>query len=176
MALGDISLLRQDAFGGIGSRKHAVASGAAASIKAGEFVLKTPGDPSVVVWTASNTAKPVVGTDYIVGLSASTSTDTVGAAGTVEIYPLIPGQVFLGNPTTPATFGTATTGVLTQATYDALVGDRVLLRTSAAGVQTIEPTDGATYGLVIQPLDITRYPGKVAFSINPGCDYLAKSS
>ena len=176
MALGDISLLREGAFGGIGSRKHAVQAGAAASIKAGELVLKTPGSAYVTVWTASNTAKPVVATDWIAGLSASTSTETAAADGTVEIYPLVPGQVFLGTPTTPATFGTATTGVLTQATYDALIGDRVLLKTTAAGVQTIEPTDGATYGLVIQPLDITRYPGKVAFSIKPGCDYLAQAS
>jgi hypothetical protein len=176
MALGDFTILREASFGVPGSRKHAVAAGAVASIKAGELVLKTPGDASVLVWTASNTAKPVVGTDYIAGLSATISTDTAAAAGSVEIIPITPGMVLLGTPTTPATFGTATTGVLTQATYDALVGDRVLLRTSAAGVQTVEPTDGATYGLVIQPLDIVRYPGKVAISINPNIDYLTKNS
>ena len=176
MALGDIILHKEGAFGSIGSRKHAVAAGAASSIKAGELVLKIPGDPSVLVWTASNSAKPVVGTDWIAGMSASTSTDTASAAGSVEIIPLVLGQVFLGNPDVPATFGTATNGVLTQATYDALVGDRVLLKTSVAGVQTILAVDGATSGLVIQPLDITRYPGKVAFSIKPGCDYMAQNS
>ena len=168
--------MRESSFGAPGSRKHAVASGAAATIKAGELVLKTPGDASVVVWTASNAAKPVVATDWIAGLSTSTSTDTASAAGTVDIISDFSGLVFLGTPTTPATFGTATTGVTTQATYDALVGDRVLLRTSAAGVQTIEPSDGATYGLVIEPLEIAKYPGKVAFSIKPGCSYLAQAS
>lgn len=166
MALGDISILRPGAFGSIGSRKHAVAAGAAASIKAGELVLKTLGDASVLVWTASNTAKPVVATDFIAGLSASTSTDTASAAGTVEIIPITPGMVFLGNPDTAATWNT-------QAKYDALVGDRVLLSTTAGGVQTLLAADGATYGLVVEPLDIAAYPGKVAFSIRQGASYTA---
>ena len=166
MALGDIMIHREGSFGVPGARKHAVAAGAVASIKAGELVLKTLGDASVVVWTASNSAKPVVGTDYIAGLSASTSTDTASAAGTVDIIPNVPGMVYLGNPDVGTTWDT-------QAEYDALVGDRVLLKTSAAGVQTILASDLATSGLVIEPLDIVRYPGKVAFSIRQGCNYFA---
>jgi hypothetical protein len=61
MAKGDIEILHVPGVGVPGSRKHAVAAGAANSIKAGELVLKTIGDKSVVVWTASNTAKPVAG-------------------------------------------------------------------------------------------------------------------
>jgi len=166
MARGDIQIFKNGAFGPVGTTKHAVAAGAAASIKAGELVLKSLGDASVVAWTANNTAKPVVGTDYIAGISMSDSTDTASAAGTVEIMPLVPGAIYLANPETPASFDT-------QAEYDALVGDRVLLKTTAAGVQTILGTDGATYGLVIMPLNIAEFPGKVAFSIRAGASYLA---
>jgi hypothetical protein len=166
MALGDIVLHKEGAFGSIGSRKYVVASGAAATINAGELVLKALGGAAVTVWTASNNAKPVAGTDFIGGLSASTSTDTATANGTVELIPLVQGQVFLGNPNTAASWDT-------QSEYDALVGDRVLLDTTAAGVQTILHTDGATYGLVIEPLDIAKYPGKVAFSIRAACAYNA---
>ena len=168
---------REGAFGTPGGRKHAVAAGAAATIKAGELVLKTPGDPSVVVWTASNTAKPVIGTDWVAGLSSSTSTDTASAAGTVDIIPIVPGMVLLFNAEVPATFGyNTTTGVVTQATYDALVGDRVLLKTTAAGVQTLLASDGATYGLLIEPLDIAKYPGKVAVTVKHGCLYTSQTS
>jgi hypothetical protein len=38
-------------------------------------------------------AKPLVGTDYLIGISGSTSTDTVAAAGTVEVYVLKGGEV-----------------------------------------------------------------------------------
>ena len=177
MALGDIMIHRDGSFGTSGARKMAVASGAAATIKAGELVLKAPGSPYVVVWTASNTAKPVVGTDYLAGVSTSTSTDTAAADGTVEIISDFMGMVFLGNAEVPATFGyNTTTGVVTQSTYDALVGDSVLLKTTAAGVQTLLASDGNTQGLTIEPLDVAKFPGKVAFSIKPSCSYLFKVS
>lgn len=166
MALGNVTILREGAFGNQGSRVHAVAAGAAATIKAGELVLKTLGDASVVVWTAGAATLPVVGTDYVAGLSASTSTDTAGAAGTVEIIPITPGTVYLCNANTAASWDT-------QAEYDALVGDRVLLDCSAGGVQTILHTDGANNGIVVEPLDIAKYPGKVAFSLRNGLSYLA---
>ena len=171
MALGDISILRECSFGGIGARRHVVASGTTASIKAGELVLKTPGDPAVVVWTASNSAKPVVGTDYLAGLSASTSTETASAAGEVYVYPLVPGVVYLGNPLTPLDCDT-------QTEYDALVGNCVRLNTTSGGVQTVIDADthGATYGLIIEPLDLARYPGKIAFSVKLACSYTEQRS
>lgn len=164
--MGDIEILVNAPFGVPGSRKHAVAAGAVASIKAGQLVLKALGSPSVIAWDASNTAKPVVGTDYIAGLSASTSTDTAAAVGTVEILPILPGMILLANPAVAATWNT-------QAEYDALVGDRVLLNTAADGTQTILASDSATSGLVIEPLDVTKYPGKVAFSVRSGANYFA---
>ena len=104
-------------------------------------------------------------TDYLAGLATSDSTDTATAVGTVDIMFITPDMVLLANPDTAATWNT-------QAKYDALVGDRVLLSTTAAGVQTILAADGATYGLVIQPLDIAKHPGKVAFSVRNDAMYL----
>lgn len=168
MALGDIMIYKEGPFGSIGTIKMAVTSGTTSSINAGELVLKTPGSAFVTAWDATASTKPVVGTDYLAGLAMSTSTETATAVGYVEILPIIPGQIFLGNPKVAATWDT-------QAEYDALVGDRVLLDT-VSGVQTLLATDGATYGLVIQPLDISAYPGKIAFSFNPNVNYLTKNS
>jgi hypothetical protein len=106
-------------------------------------------------------------TDFIAGLSTSESTDTAGAAGSVEIMPILPGMVFLGNPKVAADWNT-------QSEYDDLVGNQVRLDTTAAGVQTIiNDTHGATYGIIIEPLDLAAYPGKVAFSIRSACNYFA---
>lgn len=166
MALGDVVLYKDPSFGSRGSDTHQVASGAAATINAGEFVLKTPGSQYVVAW-GNTSAKPVVGTDFLAGLSATTSTDTASAAGTVEIIPLIPGQMFLVNPDVAASWDT-------QAEYNALVGDRVLLKSgSVGGAQTLLATDGSTNGFVVENLDITKYPGKVAISARAGLSYLA---
>lgn len=164
--VGDVLLFKDPSFGAIGSAPAQVASGAAATINAGELVLKTLGSQYVVAW-GNSAAKPVVGTDYIAGLSTSTSTDTASAAGTVDIMPLVPGQVFLIAPNAPTSFDT-------QSEYNALVGDRVLLNSgSVGGAQTILAVDGATNGLVIQDLNIANVPGKVAFCIRAGASYLA---
>lgn len=162
---GDILPYNDGAFGAIGSRTHQVASGTTASISAGELVLKTLGNQYVVVWTANNTAKPVVATDFLAGVSTTASNETTTAAGTVSVTPIVPGQVWLAAPTVAATWNT-------QAKYNALVGARVLLSCTTAGVQTILATDGATNGLVIENLDITQFPGKVAFSLRAGLSYL----
>lgn len=166
MATGDILLFKDPSFGSIGSSPAQVASGTTASINAGELVLKALGSQYVTAWTAGSAAKPVVGTDYVAGLSASASNETSSAAGTVDVIPLVPGQVFLGAPTAPTSWDT-------QSEYNALVGDRVLLNCSAGGVQTVLATDGSTNGLVVQDLDITKFPGKVAFCIRAGANYLA---
>lgn len=160
--LGDITFLEEGTFGNTGTIKYVVASGTAASIKAGEPVLKALG---AAVVTAMATNKPVVATDYLAGIAASTSTETATAAGTVEVYRLAPGVVYLIDPKVAATFDT-------QAEYDALVGARVLLDLTSTK-WTILAADGATYGCVIMPLDIAKHPGKVAFSFRAGCSYLA---
>ena len=151
----------EPSFGSIGSRKWTV-SPSATPIYAGEPIVRVLGGYTV---KSLQSTGPVVGTDYIVGISASNSTHTATATGTVEVVPMVPGQVWLGNPTTSTSWDT-------QFEYDYLVGDRVLLAESSAGVYTVGASDGATSGLVVQPLDITRYPGKVAFSFRNDCSDL----
>lgn len=165
MANGDFKVLNAGAFGDRGAHRYNVSSGTTASIKAGELVLRGLGAANPTVWTVSNSAKPVVATDFVLGLSTSASTETASLAGTVDVMPLMNDMVLLGNPTTAATWNT-------QAKYDALVGSRVLLNTDSAGVQTVLATDGSTNGLVVQPLDVSKYPAKVAFSLRAGCSDL----
>lgn len=61
---------------------------------------------------------------------------------------------------------------MTQAEYDALVGARVLIDLTA-GSYTLLASDSANNGCVVEPLDISLFPGKVAFSIRAGANYLA---
>jgi hypothetical protein len=156
MALGDITILEQGSTNGRGSRVCNVAAGAT-TINAGEPVARALGAATV---TAMATNKPVVATDFLVGIAMTTSTQTASAAGTVEVFPINNGTTYLIAPKVAATFDT-------QDEYDALVGDRVLIDLTT-GVYTILATDGATSGCVIQPLEVAKYPGKVAFAFRAG--------
>lgn len=160
--LGDIQIYDEGAFGYPGDVEYAVASGTTASINAGEPVLKALG---AAVVTAATDGTPVVATDFMAGISATTSTETASAAGTVKVMKLVDGVSYLGNPKDPTLWDT-------QAEYDALVGDRVVFDLTS-GVFTVEATDGATNGLVVMPLDIKKHPGKVRFAIRAAADYLA---
>lgn len=162
MSIGNVKFLDMAQFGSIGSRRFAVASGTTASINPGEPVGKALGAAAVA---ALATNKPVVATDFMAGISVSTSTETASAAGYVDVMPLIPGVVYLCAPLTAATWDT-------QTEYDALVGDRVLFDLTT-GVYTITATDGATSGLVVEPLEIAKFPGQVAFSIRTAVAYYA---
>lgn len=141
------------------------------AIVAASATLIYPGDPIVVslgavqVATSMATNKPVVATDYVLGISTSLSNNTAALAGTVDFVPVDSSDVMLISPTVAATWDT-------QAKYDALVGSRVLLDLTASKYTALA-ADGATYGCVIQPLEIAKYPGKVAFSFRAGCSPLA---
>lgn len=145
----------------VGSRVMNVAA-AATTINPGEPVAQSLGAATV---TAMATNKPVVGTDYLVGIAATTSTQTASAAGTVQVVPLVPGQTFLMSPNSTAAFDT-------QAEYDALVGDRVLIDLTGT-TYTLLATDGSTYGCVILPMLITENPGKVLFTFRNAVSYLS---
>ena len=162
MAVGDITIKDASAFEGIGALKFNVAAGATA-INAGEPVTCPLGAVQAAVAAATNT--PTVGTDYVAGVAAIASTQTASVAGSVTCYPVNSAMVFLIAPKVAATFAT-------QAAYDALVGSRVLMDLTA-GVYTILAADGSTYGCVIRPLDIFKYPGKVAFSFRAAASYVA---
>lgn len=159
--LGDIKVLRPAQFGDVGSKQFAVAA-SATTIKPGEPVAKALG-ASVVTPLATN--KPVVGTDYLAGIAMTESTNTAAAAGVVDVMPLVPNVVYIMSPKVAATWDT-------QAEYDALVGDRVLIDLTA-GSYTILAADSANNGCVIEPLDVKKYPGKVAFSFRNAVNYLS---
>ena len=161
MAKGDIQIYEQATLQQVGSKKANVAA-AATTINPGEPVAATLGGTTV---TALATNKPVVATDFMAGIAQSTSTQTASVAGTVDYLPLAPGITYMIAPNAPTSWNT-------QAKYDALVGKRVLLDLTA-GVYTILAADGATSGCVIMPLDISKYPGMVAFQFRAGVNFLA---
>ena len=161
MASGDIQYYEISTIQLNGSKKANVAA-AATTILPGEPVSRALGAVSV---TQMATNKPVVAVDFLVGIATSTSTQTASLAGTVDYMPVQPGVTYLISPKVAATFNT-------QVLYDALVGKRVLLDLTS-GVFTILAVDGATSGCVIMPLDVARYPGKVAFQLRWGVSDLA---
>ncbi len=162
MSLGDFQVFESGAFGDIGTHTYLVASGTTASIKPGEPVVRTLGSQYVAL---AATNSPVVGTQYVVGVAGTQSTETSTAEGKVQVTPLVPGVIYLGNPKVAATWNT-------QTKYDALVGARVLWDLTSSAF-TILASDGATNGLVVEEINIAEVPNKVAFSIRSGASYLA---
>jgi len=149
---------------GLGGVKHVVASGTTASIAAGDPVVKTIGGPAVAVGADGI---PVVGTDYMAGIAINASTETASAKGYVTVQPLNTSQIWLA----PAKSATA---VDTQAEYDALVGNQVLLDlTSSTWTIDESAAHHADNGCVIEYLDVSKHPGKVAFSFRAAAIYNA---
>ncbi len=163
MATADIRILRPSTFGSAGTHKFQVAAASGfPTINEGEPVGYALGQQYAATLA---TDEPVVGTTFMAGISASASTETASVDGTVQVTPLVPGVVYMAAANSAVT-------VTTQADYNALVGKRVLFD-KTSDVYTVLGTDGATYGLVIEDLDVTQYPGKIAFSIRTGASYLA---
>jgi hypothetical protein len=160
MSIGDFTILEQNSMTGRGGRKYNV--GAGTVINAGEPVARVLGGTSVTP-CADNAGQ--VGTDYIVGIATTTSTNTASAFGSVNVMPLDSGITYLANPNSAAAYDT-------QAEYDALVGKRVLIDLTT-GVYTVLNTDGAGNGLVVMPLDVAKNPGKVAVAFRAALSDLA---
>ncbi len=157
---------------GRGSRLYYVTGGT--GILAGE-----PVQISALGVTANSTVLPMAnnGPDasahLMVGVAQTTATNTTSATGVVSVFPTNSGITWLATPDVAATWNT-------QAKYDALVGARVLLKNSVTvtstpsnGAYTLLAADSANNGCVVQPLDISKYPGKVAIAFREGCNYLA---
>lgn len=159
--LGNIQIYDEGAYGYPGDEEYAVASGTTASITAGTPVLKALGGAAV---SAATTNMPVVATDFFAGIAASTSTETASLAGTVKVTKMSPMLTYLIAPKVTATWDT-------QAEYDALVGDRVLLDLTSS-TWTILASDSATSGCVVMPLNIAKHPGMVRFAFRAGVSYL----
>lgn len=143
-----------------GDDVYAVASGTTSSITAGTPVAFTLGAATVA---AAADGVPVVATDFL-GIAATTSTETSTLVGKVAVVKFVPGTTWLIAPKTAASWDT-------QAEYDALVGDRITLDLTSS-TWTCDAADSATYGCVVMPLDITRFPGKVRFAFRNGVNPL----
>lgn len=142
-----------------GTLKFVVAAGATA-INVGEPVQKLAGAATV---TALLTNSPTA-TNRIVGIAMSTSTQTASVSGLVDVVPAATGQLWLISPK-------VTTGFTdTQANYNTQLGKRVLIDLTG-GVYTLLAADGAGNGCVVEYNDLSRYPGKVAFSWSVLVDY-----
>lgn len=165
MARGDIVVGEQGSMTGRGARLYNVAAGTA--ILAGEPVQhRAVGDVTV---QPSLTSTPVVGTSGVeglfVGVAATDSTNTLTAAGTVNVYPVSNLTTWYIKPAVAASFDT-------QAEYDALVGKRVLLQNSYtvgasnlnAGTYSVLASDSAANGVVIMAMNILEHPGLVAIA------------
>lgn len=147
-----------------------VQAGAVGSIIAGIPVTKILGAPYVI---PAVDGTPVVGTDYMAGISATLSTDTVAADGTVSVCQLMPGTIYLLAPKSPTTyFGASYLTAPSQSTYNTQVGNRVVFDLTAS-VYTIDSVDSANNGLVVEFIDVNKYPGLVAFSIRNAASYQA---
>lgn len=169
---GDITLLQSNsAQGGRGARLYNVALGT--PILAGEPVQATLGGVAVF---AADTSTPVVGTTYFAGIAATNSTNSTTVAGSVNVIPINAGDTWLINPAVAASWDT-------QAEYDALTGKRVLIQNNAQvgysysqyvnnGTYSLLASDGSTNGCVVQALDISKYPGKVAIAFRSGVNPL----
>lgn len=162
MSTGDLTILDAAALAGQGALRFNVAANATA-IHAGEPVSCPLGAVQAAIVMPTNA--PVVATDFLAGVAAIDSTQTASVAGYVDCYPINNSVVFLIKPKVAATWDT-------QAEYDALVGSRVLIDLTG-GVYTILAADGSTFGCVVRPLDIAKYPGKVAFSFRSATSYVA---
>ncbi len=155
---------------GTGARLHNVAAGTA--ILAGEPVWQTA--LGVATVQPAPTSFPDASAHLMVGVAATNSTNTATAAGVVNVVDVNPSLIYLIAPND-------TTAWDTQAEYDALVGDRVLINNSAtitttpgnSGSYTLLASDSTNNGCVVQPLDIAKYPGKVAIAFRASCSVLA---
>src|SRR6185436_16532870 len=175
MALGDILLLQErGSNGGRGARLYNVTAGT--PILAGEPVQLVGALGTATVMPA-HTSTPDASTHLYVGIAATNSTNTTTAAGTVNVFPIDSNDTWIIAPTVAATWDT-------QSEYDALVGDRVLIQNNAEvgyaysanvniGTYSLLASDSTNNGCVVQALDISKYPGKVAFAFRDSVSYLA---
>ncbi len=171
MARGDLVVLDQNSnAGGSGARLYNVALGT--TILAGEPVwIVALGNASV---QPAPTNFPDASAHLMVGIAATDSTNTATAAGSVNVVEVNPSLVYLIAPNDSTAWDT-------QAEYDALVNDRVLITNSAtvtatpgnSGSYTLLASDSTNNGCVVKALDIAKYPAKVAIAFRASASILA---
>lgn len=164
--LGDITIYQQSsAQGGSGSRRFNVGASATV-INAGEPVTLVAGATAVIPAATNLITVPSPFVPYsvsgtgLVGIAETTSTNTASLAGYVDVLPV-------SSKTTYLITSNSALAVSTQAKYDALVGHRVLIDLTA-GSYTMLLSDSALNGCIIVPLDVVKFPGKIAFAFVDG--------
>jgi len=192
LALGDITIYSKDNGNGYpGDINYVVPSAATIpTILSGEPVAKSLGSGSFVTALASGTGAtpyPQVGGPgavYLVGVAASTSTEPSSGTGVgqVSVTPIDePLTYLISTLQTTDYFGNPSSGAtLQQQQYDTKVGSRVTFTrtggvgsTQLGGTYTINSTDLTGGGLIVEELDIQKFPGKVRFSFRNGLSYRA---
>jgi len=183
MALGDITLYSKDNGNGYPGEVNYIVGTAATipTILSGELVNKVAGT-ALVTAQASGTAAvnyPQIPTGPnavpVVGVAATTSTEGTSGfnTGQVSVVSMAePITWLVSTLITASYFGQPSSGVaLQQRQYDSMVGSRVAMnRTGGAGASqlggtyTILATDATGNGLIVESLDIAKFPGKVRFS------------
>jgi hypothetical protein len=182
LALGDITIYSKDNGNGYpGDINFAVATATTIpTILSGEPVTKTAG---VNYPSALASGGPLIGggpgtLTPLLGVAATTSSESTSGNvfGSVSVTPIDePITYLIGTLATSTYFGNPATS---QAVYDGMVGSRVTFaRTGGVGssqlggTYTINATDATANGLIVEELDIVKYPGKVRFSFRNQLSY-----
>lgn len=155
MAQGNIELAEGGIFSNPPTTTYQVAA-SATIIYAGEPVKLSSSEDQVVIKSVD--AEPVTTDPTFVGIAAKDSTNDASTAGTVEVFIPLAGQVYRCKAKTASL-------ISTQALYDAYLNERVVFDLTSTTFTVDLASSGATYGLVVVPNDIKKYPGMVAFEI-----------
>ena len=145
----DVRILQAAQFGEIGSKKYQVQANAT-QIYPGEPVLFNSATQYV---TQMGTNKPVVGTDYLVGIAETASNETASADGIVYVRPIVSGAIYGITPKVAIT---------SQTTYDGYVGKTVLMDLTT-GTFTGLVANSVNNGLIVENLNIKETPSTLAF-------------
>jgi hypothetical protein len=195
MALGDITIYSKDNGTGYpGDINYVVATATTVpTILAGEPVTKAVGN-SFATSLASGTSTsyyPVVAGGPIalqplLGVASTTSTETTSGniGGAVSVTPIDePLTYLISTQATSLFFGlnaTGTNGNTPQQVYDSTVGYRTTFNRiggvgagQLGGTYYINASDASAGGLIVEELDIVKFPGKVRFSFRNGLSYRA---
>ncbi len=186
LALGDITIYSKDnGFGYPGDVNYVVATGATVpQILSGEPVQDNLGAGTVtalasgtgaIAWPHTGDALNGANNSTMAGVAASTSNENSSGNinGSVSVTPIDADLTYLiATLQTAQYFGWPSSAItLQQKQYDTNVGARVTLARTAGvgaamlgGTYTINATDATGNGLVVEALDIQKYPGKVRFS------------
>jgi hypothetical protein len=196
MALGDITIYSKDNGNGYpGDVNYIVATATVVpQILSGEPVTKAIGPGNFAVALASGTASsyyPVVAGGPVAltslyGVAATTSNELTSGNqnGQVSVTPLDePLTYLISTLATSLFFGAYATGtgaLSNQQVYDSTVGYRTTFNrvggvgaSQLGGTYYINASDASAGGLIVEELDITKFPGKVRFSFRNGLSYRA---